>query len=593
MSSTYTAATIGPIYKTLNIARKTRELWGASYLISYIMRRLIEEIGKPEKLCLPYHEKLLDIWKGKGVGLFPDRLFFEGDIIDQIKDAESVILNEIHISSNLPLDYLKNYFHIHTLNYTLPQEISNSEDNVKRNNENNNIIFVGNTLLDTIELKEKHYLHDINNIEWKKGIDKINGNRFYKESFTKWNDKQFEFPSIVEIATDDFRKENKVEYYKLVDIHLKHQEENDQNNFLNALKNATKFDITTPPNEAAKEDGKSQKKKVFGPISFRPYHKYIAVVQADGDNIGTTIAKIGDDPSTIRFFSSALFDFAIAAHEKIKNYGGKAVYIGGDDLLFFAPVAIHSEGENGPMLKSIFGLLGEIDSVFEQTIIKNPNLNSLYHTDEELKNPDEFTDKIIKPSMSYGVSITYSKYPLNEARDTAYHLMLKAKEKKWDKNKICFKLHKHSGQGFGFTIDKKLNKAQQQPESFKYFMKMVNNIPLQEGFLSSVIYKLAPLHQLLIAIAAEKQRVIDFFDQEFELEKLKVKRTNSGLSDRNERSKLNFLENVVEYFYHLAIEFPNDNKDIPAMETEQPDSNIAKLYSTLRFMKHLTDETDD
>jgi len=45
---TYIALTIGPIYKTLSSAKKTRELWGGSYLFSYIMKQIILEFKERE-----------------------------------------------------------------------------------------------------------------------------------------------------------------------------------------------------------------------------------------------------------------------------------------------------------------------------------------------------------------------------------------------------------------------------------------------------------------------------------------------------------------------------------------------------------------
>lgn len=569
----YTALTIGPIYKTLTLARKTRELWGGSYLFSFIMRRLIEIIGENERCCLPYHPKILEESKVRGAGLFPDRLIFEGDIKSKISIAEITILEELAEKTDLPIEYLQNYIRIYSLTYSLPQEISNEINEDEKAAENTNIVIVANKLLDTIELTEKHFTRDINNIDWRKAIDKINGKIFYKEAFAKWEQKRFEFPSIIEIATDDFRKKNKNKYYELVDTHLKQQEESNQLEFQNALRKDGELDESI---------------RQFNPVLFRPYHKYIAVVQADGDNIGKTIGKIGGNATTVRDFSAALFDFAIAAQEKIKNYGGKAVYIGGDDLLFFAPVAVYGEGENGPNLKSIFGLISDLDMVFTDKIINNEKLKHLYEPNGVLN--------YSKPSMSYGVSITYSKYPLNESKDTAYKLLSEVKDIKPPllKNRINFKLYKHSGQSYGFMIDK--NKTEFQStnphKSFDLFLSMVNNIPLQEKLLSSIIYKLAPLQTLLYQISNDLNRLTDFFDQEFELEKLKEKREKHTIKT-DEKAKLEFIENIVNYFYLLSKDFPDDNKPLPEIETEQSQSNIAKLYSTLRFMKHLTDEDEE
>ncbi|MBK7787003.1 MAG: hypothetical protein IPJ54_00160 [Saprospiraceae bacterium] len=193
----------------------------------------------------------------------------------------------------------------------------------------------------------------------------------------------------------------------------------------------------------------------------------------------------------VQKFSSALFDFALAATDEIKKYGGKAVYVGGDDVLFFAPVAVFNENlnEGNGGLSSIFGLLSALDQKFEKYLINHPDLKELYKEGGKLHGN--------VPSMSYGVSITYSKYPLNEARDTAYALLQKAKSIKDDKNKICFKLHKHSGHSFGFTVNKKEKNGGKPPLSYNYFIKMVTNIPLTEGLLLSISTKLAPLHVLL------------------------------------------------------------------------------------------------
>ena len=349
-SNKYTAVTIGPIYKVFSQARKTRELWGASYLFSFIMRRIIEKLNDLPKLCLPYKENILSESKGKGAGLFPDRLIIVGDVKERLTEIEKEIFNEISSNCNLPLDYIQNYLRIYAITYTLPVEISEYKAI------NNNIVIVANKLLDAIELKEKYFL-DISLINWKDAIDSLNGKIFYKEAFIgKGND--FQFPSIIEINTDDFRQRNKATYYQLVKTVLNAPRQNNntqekqdkinQKGFLKSLNNNSDF----------------------SPIKLRPYHKYIAVIQADGDNIGKTIEQIGDNPDMVRKFSSALFDFAIAAAQKVKQYGGKTVYIGGDDLLFFAPVAVwrRDENEEHGHLESIFKLINDIDSVFKQTI---------------------------------------------------------------------------------------------------------------------------------------------------------------------------------------------------------------------------------
>lgn len=557
----YTAITIGPIYKTISLARKTRELWGTSYLFSFIMRRIIEKINDLPKCCLPYKVSIISESKGQGAGFFPDRLIFESDVKAKIEKIEDEIYNEIANNCNLSIDYLHKYLRIYAVTFTLPIKISDIPE------KNNNIVIVANRLLDAVELKEKYY-QDITGINWREAIDSLNRRLFYKEAFLGKTD-DFQFPSIIEITTDDFRQKNKGTYYGLVksvlnaskqhNISQEKQDELNQKEFVKSLNSD----------------------EVFYPVKLRPYHKYIAVVQADGDNIGKTIERIGNNPELIRKFSSALFDFGLAAANTIKNYGGKAVYIGGDDLLFFAPVAVwrRSESDTSGHLESIFKLISDLDNDFKEKIIKCDDLAHLYINEGGLENNI--------PSVSYGVSITYSKYPLNEARESAEILLGIAKKK--DKNKICFKLHKHSGQGYGFTIDKKKSSGDvNYPLSFDYFLKMVSNIPLQDNLLSSIIYKLKPLHSLLTQISTDKERLDIFFEQEFDLDKKDPNRMTP-----DEKAIESFIKNIVAFYFQLTIDFPDDNKPLPIKETEQDESNTGKLYSTLRFLKHLTDEEDE
>ncbi len=55
----YTAITIGPIIKSLSIAHKTRELWAASYLFSYLLKSIISTIKSDDpniKVIIPFFD---------------------------------------------------------------------------------------------------------------------------------------------------------------------------------------------------------------------------------------------------------------------------------------------------------------------------------------------------------------------------------------------------------------------------------------------------------------------------------------------------------------------------------------------------------
>jgi CRISPR-associated protein Cmr2 len=556
MPNAYTALTIGPIYKTMSQARKTRHLWGSSYLFSYLMKQIIKLLlGKnvitEEDILLPHSTTALR--EGKefyGTGLFPDRLIMQTTnkeaLESAIKTVEKEIIDElITKAGNEYASFFKNYFRIYFTSFNLPDStiklFTKPEDN-------ENIVMVGNKLLDSLELREKYHT-DISEVDWKEIIDKLNGNKFlYKDAFgTVKND--YEFPYLVEIATDDFRQRgDDLLYESLIKTYLKDETEAEQQNFLNALRDETKK-IPSP----------------FHSIKLKAYHKYIAVVQADGDNIGATIGKIGNDPIRIREFSKALGQFAIAATKAIKYFGGKPVYIGGDDLLFFAPVAINNNENN---VNTIFELTKTIDDLFKENLISNNALIDIYHEQDEKGN-----FKIPKPSLSYGISITYSKYPLNEARESAYQLMKEAKSVNDDKNKICFKILKHSGQGLGFTIDKKkVSDDWENPRSFDTFLNMTSRIPLE---------KLHSVRDLLNKVAFDKERLKALFDNTF----------NEPIHDK--KLVKEYLSRVQLFIHQLFLDFPDDIEPLPDYETEQRKSNLQKIYSTLRFVKFVTDDIND
>jgi CRISPR-associated protein Cmr2 len=64
---------------------------------------------------------------------------------------------------------------------------------------------------------------------------------------------------------------------------------------------------------------------------------YLAVLVADGDRMGQAIAQLGS-PDEHRGFSQALASFAAQADGIVKTYSGVLVYAGGDDVLAFVPV---------------------------------------------------------------------------------------------------------------------------------------------------------------------------------------------------------------------------------------------------------------
>lgn len=215
---------------------------------------------------------------------------------------------------------------------------------------------------------------------------------------------------------------------------------------------------------SAGEEGKPYREKLLKEepkLSLKPYQKYIAFVSADGDNFGKTLATLGNDAGSV------FMEYNQAIRELVGDYGGQVIYQGGDDILFFAPV--YNKG------KDIFHLLKEIDTDFADILNKN----------EAVKKHLTTLPVERKPTLSYGVSISYYKYPMAEAKDLSGSLLEEVKDVPagTPKNKIRWRARKHSGQLFGGTFDKN------QPEQYERDIQLIADaLSGDSNFLHSVTH---------------------------------------------------------------------------------------------------------
>lgn len=249
--------------------------------------------------------------------------------------------------------------------------------------------------------------------------------------------------------------------------------------------------------------------KAFEDKRLKPYHKYIAIIHADGDNM----SEIIKDTSKLQDTSKKLFDFCIKSHELIKTFGGYTIFAGGDDLLFFAPIVSKN--------KTIFELLDEISNEFD----------------------DKFKPKA---TLSFGVSITYYKYPLYEALENSRNLLF-SKAKQLPKNNIAYEIIKHSGQTFGGILYKGSN-------SYKKFLSFVSiEKSLNDNFLHSLHHKINLHKKTLETIITDNNKLENFFKNYF------------NEAEHNEYK--DFFVKLIDY-----------------MMSEQ---NIDNIYATLRFIKFI------
>ena len=209
-----------------------------------------------------------------------------------------------------------------------------------------------------------------------------------------------------------------------------------------------------------KEKRKLTKKLIDGGFDniLKPYQKYIAMVTGDGDNFGKTLARLGSNVSGV---------FKVI-NDKIKrnieSYGGQLVYQGGDDVFFFAPVynplskLKNEDPSEQKYISNIFSLLNKISCDIQDEIKSNKEIKAL--------------DK--KPSFSFGVSISYHKYPAAESKQKSEELLSEIKKDEHTKNKINWVVRKHSGSTFGGILDK--NKPEEGVSDFENFLNFITKV---------------------------------------------------------------------------------------------------------------------
>lgn len=191
-------------------------------------------------------------------------------------------------------------------------------------------------------------------------------------------------------------------------------------------------------------------------------YKYIAIIHADGDNLGTYIKKQKD----VSEVSKKLFEFDQKAVDSIRDFGALPLFIGGDDLLIFAPVI------NGK--KTVFDLIDTLSEDYREAL----------GTDES--------------TLSFGVSITYYKFPLYEALESSRNALFMEAKKYDGKDAVALNVQKHSGQTFDFCINK-------QELAYTKFSTLINSVLNEDLELPHALHHKLHKHQMLFKKIDAKQ----------------------------------------------------------------------------------------
>lgn len=410
----YIGINIGPVVKTLSLARRPRELWAASYLFSYLMECIVNEAGSvagaDEKvygdiIAPAKWNKTSDEKKSLKVGLYPDRLYLKlknqnvSGVADKIlSKAWKNFTEKIEIRGEW---LYKEYFNLMHTSCEADTEV----EAVKKLNRQ----------LDLLELCVMASNTDSGISPLDQLMKLLQRTKKSTLFYLATGEEDFPVETLAEIAAAQLQGEVSEEVW---------------NNFVKISQN---------------EDDKSNPYSVFGDKQ-KSYHRYFCVVQADGDNMGKTLTNLSLQDGSINKISSALVEFGKNASKMISDFGGMPIYAGGDDLLFLAPVV----GKDG---RHIFNLLETLDSDSFEGVRGEcrkalPSLDDL--SEEDL------------PSLSFGVSLSFYKHPLYEALESARDLLFGVAKNINGKKAVVWKLEKHSGESFeaGYSRkDKKLDEA--------------------------------------------------------------------------------------------------------------------------------------
>ena len=334
MSTRYTALTIGPIYDTMRLTSTPAGLWGASGLFSWIARELIDRLirqGVPaERFISPWFQLrdgqivlsegeedcVCEEMRARGVGLFHDRLLFEGDwreearaAVTQVNETLAAKLWDSLQKASQTWDeeairaWLRGALRIGVLAMDVPDGAAPAD-------------YLGR-YLSALELEPNFVIRERENPLL----------ALFENTFAAV---QPEAEGRNERLKESFLRPKG-------DWILRKGRDNIRN----------LADVANPGGEKLR--WKSQ--------------QYYAVLKSDGDSMGEILSAL-TGREEIRAYSRKCLLFCAQAAKVIADYGGMPIYAGGDDLLALAPVVGYDPKTKEPC--SVFRLAELLRGIFNQ-----------------------------------------------------------------------------------------------------------------------------------------------------------------------------------------------------------------------------------
>lgn len=254
----------------------------------------------------------------------------------------------------------------------------------------------------------------------------------------------------------------------------------------------------------AKKALKEFKNAAFGKETVKPL-PYYALLLADGDRMGTVIDN-QENKEDHKKLSKALSDFAGNCKKIVEENNGCLIYSGGDDVLAFLP------------LHTILDCAKELSIAFAEKLSANP----------------KFVDKENNhPTLSVGVAIYHHTEPLQDALATMRRAEKEAKSVK-GKNALAIILSKRSG--VDTTIKGSWKKDRETEKSFDERLKWFIQLHLDDALPDGVAYELRDL--CLRFQDLEKRTVLPGYEKLLKAETIRIlkrKKSEGGKKDIDEK----------------------------------------------------------
>lgn len=440
----YIGITFGPITRVTGSVKSTKALWASSFFFSYLAREIIKNFKKREFIYPLVNDELIN--RRDGIGNFPDRYVFKSEPGDfnNLEEYIEEVIDKVSegIASNIKKssEDVKVFLKNYIKIYAFEKEPSQPKEN-----EIMNIPKEFNKLFDLLEAQDYYNYEEKENYLIRFFEDKKLYNSFLTDA--AFNDKTY-FTALDNIANAEYS--------------------------LNTI------------------------------VKPMAYHNYIVIIKSDGDNMTNTVKSLLDEGKSVQELSKALAEFGKNVSKIVEQYGARLIFLGGDDVLIFAPV------KYGTM--TFFDLIQNINLCFDRCLHSQIECtDKCILADKCLCNSKE-TEFSSAPTLSFGVAIAYYKHPMGETLMMADKLLDVAKKDFGpSKNGLVCQLQKHSGQTSIFSMNKGWNSYPKALSLVKMF------IGCSEKTLSSLTHWITRNEQLLCLILKDENtnansRIKAYFD---------------------------------------------------------------------------------